>query len=499
MKTIYEKMVNESMGAQRADVSILLEKRGTDYHVKDGKPYVDAVNAMTVGNGQCKAVIDLHKTSVNAHYDILTKLTDYVRPEDDPFVEHYQTPCILEILYDEDPDFRASVVSFMEAISDQEAIVGLESVRRYAGFYGPTCVVDFALIPGSTSNVVNQILRKTDIPEAHKKAILAAKSWGMNTSYGIGDVFAHAVEEGRTIESAVDMEISELLHIYDEPVEAQADLMDDHGHTSFDVRAYMAGYRKKMEGVVKAAIDDGVHYANIVTIPAYCVGDISHHIAQSTYNMCKDDMVMAIIEAVTDVMENSLRQNLDKFQSPHQVLAVATGSSAAAAEYLLELDGFNGPSVVEFLTRRFHNYVQLYPTRGAAAELHNCDFMDMVYRGWNIMDRALRVKAGSDMVLKPNVSGLPIDLTPVMKHDVIQNPQRYVYPACAITVHFAAMMSLADYPCLLTSEPVTATMMTNVIALDKDVAAAPVRACKSCASASCVDFRHQYCEYRNAV
>lgn len=56
-------------------------------------------------------------------------------------------------------------------------------------FDGPTCVVDFALIPGSTSNVVNQILQKTDIPAAHKQAILASKSWGMNTSYGIGEVF----------------------------------------------------------------------------------------------------------------------------------------------------------------------------------------------------------------------------------------------------------------------------------------------------------------------
>ena len=42
---------------------------------------------------------------------------------------------------------------------------------------------------------------------------------------------------------------------------------------------------------VKAAVDDGVHYGNIVTIPAYCVGDISHHISQSTYNMCKDDVI----------------------------------------------------------------------------------------------------------------------------------------------------------------------------------------------------------------
>ena len=497
--TLYKKIIDEAMGAQRADLSVLQKKRGQKFEVKDGRPYVDAVNKMSAGKDQSEAVIDLHVQSVNAHYDTLLSLTDYVRPEDDPFVEHYQTPAVLEILYDIDEDFRKSVDKFIEAIAKSEALIGLESARRYSGFYGPTCVVDFALIPGSTSNVVNRILRNTDIPVDHKKAILAAKSWGMNTSYGVGDVFAHDIENGGTLAAAVDKEIEELQFIYDEPMAAQAKLMESVGMSSFDPVKYMEEYRRRMEPYVKKAIDDEVHYANIVTVPAYCVGDIAHHIAQSTFNMCKDDMVMGIIEAVTDVMENTLRQNVDKFKSYGELLAVATGSSAAAAEYILELDGFNGPAVVEFLTRRFHNFVQLYPTRGAAAELHNCDFMDMVFRGWNIMDDARKAKAGSDALLTPHVAGLPVDLSPVDNHDVIQNPQRYVYPACAITVRFAAMMSLADYPCLLTSEPVTATMMTNLIALDKGTAAAPVRACKNCASASCVDFRHQYCQYRDAV
>ena len=499
MEKLYKKMIDEAMGAQRADVNILKAKRGGPFKVADGQGYVDAVNKMKAEGDQSKAVMDLHVQSVNAHFDTLKGLTDFVKPEDDPFVEHYQTPVVLEILCDEDAAFKKSLDTFIAQIKKSEAIIGLESARRYAGFYGPTCVVDFALIPGSTSNVVNQILKKTDIPADHKKAILAAKSWGMNTSYGVGEVFAHAVEAGDTLAAAVDKEIAQLQAIYETPVEAQAKLMDGLGMDSFDPRKYMATYRDRMLPYVKAAIDDDVHYANIVTVPAYCVGDIAHHIAQSTYNMCKDDMVMAIIEAVSEVMETSLRAAIPKFTNPGQVLSLATGSGAAAAEYLLEMDGFNGLTVVELLTRRFHNFVQLYPTRGAAAELHNCDFMDMVYRGWNIMDRARRTKNGAGGELRPNVSGLPIDLSPLTKNEVIMNPQRYVYPACAITVRFAALMSLADYPCLLTSEPVTATMMTNVIALDKGTAAAPVRACKNCASAATVDFRHQYCQYREAV
>ena len=79
------------------------------------------------------------------------------------------------------------------------------------------------------------------------------------------------------------------------------------------------------------------------------------------------------------------------------------------------------------------------------------------------------------------------------------NPQRYTYPACAISVRFSSLMRLADYPCLLTSEPITATMMTNVIALHKEAPASPVRGCKNCASASLIDFRHSYCQWREAV
>lgn len=499
MKELFEKMIKEAMAAQRADVATVQQKRGTKFSMSDAKPYLDAVSGMQAASGQSKAVIDLHKESVKSHYTILSKLTTTVRPEDDPFVEHYQTPVILEILCDKDPAFKQSMAEFVKQILKSEAIIGLESARRYAGFYGPTCVVDFALIPGSTSNVVNQILRNTNIPDDHKKAILAAKSWGMNTSYGIGDVFAHAVESGDTLATATHKEIEMLASIYTHPVSAQAELMDSLGQNSFDCRKYMQEYRVWMEPFVMAAIADKVHYANIVTIPAYCVGDVAHHISQSTFNMCKDDMVMGIIEAVTDVIENSLMASVAKFKNPEQLVSVATGASAAAVEYILEMDGFNALMIVDLLTKRYHNYVQLNPTRGAAAELHNCDFMDMIYRGWGILDRARKIRNGSGKELKPTVSGLPIDLTPVYKHEIINNPQWYAYPACAITVRLSALMRLSDYPCLLTSEPITATLMTNVIALKKEIPAAPARICKNCASASCADFRHEYCQYREAV
>jgi hypothetical protein len=499
MSELYEKMINEAMMAQKADVNTVSKYRGQDFKMEHTKAYVDVANKMEAVDGQSEAVINLHVDSINTHYDTLKSLTDTVRPEDDPFVEHYQTPAILEILYEEDEGFKKSVDKFIDTIGNSEDIIGLESVRRYAGFYGPTCVVDFAMIPGSTSNVVNQILKKTDIPDDHKRAILAAKSWGMNTSYGIGEIFANKIEDGITVTEALKNEIKMIKSIYETPVDAQAKLMDSLGHESFDVRKYMSKYKEKMKGTIMAAVEDGVHYGNIVTVPAYCVGDISHHISQSTYNMCKDDVIMSIIEATTDVMESTLKNAMKDFKSEYQILSLATGSAACAVEYILELDGFNAPTVVELLTRRFHNYVQLNPTRPAAAELHNCDFMDTIYRGWKYLDEERRMINGSEGKLEPNVAGFKVDLDPINQNEVIMNPQRYTYPGCAITVRFSSLMRLADYPCLITSEPVTATLMTNVIALHKETPASPVRACKNCASACLVDFRHGYCQWKEAV
>ncbi|KZX15099.1 hypothetical protein MBCUT_17220 [Methanobrevibacter cuticularis] len=499
MSEIYKKMVDESMAAQRADVETVKKNRGKEFKLKDTKSYVDVANKMIAIEGQAQSVIDLHVSSVNTHFNALSGLTDTVRPEDDPFVEHYQTPAILEILCEEDESFHNSLKKFIDTIDDCEALIGKEVIRRYGGFYGPTCVVDFALIPGSTSNVVNQILLETKIPENHKQAILAAKSWAMNTSYGLGEIFANSLEFGDTATEAVKKEISIIKKIYETPVKAQAELMDDAGQISFDVRKYMDIYKNKMRDTTIAAVEDNVHYGNILTIPAYCVGDISHHISQSTYNMCKDDMIMGIIEATTEVIDKALNDNLGNFKSEYDVLSLATGSSASAVEYILELDGMNAIMIVDLLTKRFHNFVQQFPTRGAAAELHNCDFMDMIYRGWGYLDKARRMRSSEAEKLKPTANGFEVDLDPIRNHQVVMNPQRYTYPACAISVRFSSLMRLADYPCLLTSEPITATMMTNITALHKEIPASPVRACKNCASAALVDFRHSYCQWKEAI
>ena len=133
------------------------------------------------------------------------------------------------------------------------------------------------------------------------------------------------------------------------------------------------------------------------------------------------------------------------------------------------------PMVVDLINKRFHNYAVMHPDRGEADELHNADFIDILKRGEEILEIEPKGNGGK-------IKGIPIDFSPVENHPVIMNPQRYTYPACAITQRFAALMSLADYPCFLTTECVTATVMTNIIALQPTKVAAPARTCKDCAT-----------------
>ncbi|RLE56113.1 MAG: DUF2193 domain-containing protein [Thermoprotei archaeon] len=494
---VIKKMVEDAIAVQRADIGVIKEKRGTKFTIPDALPYVEAVRKMAPVGPMKKEVIDLHVNSVVAHYEILNEIAKdkTIRPEDDPFVEHYQTPVVLKILYELDPKFREAVETFVKELEKRRDLIGREAMRKYCGFYGPTCVVDFAYSVGGMSGLFAYILEKVPIDKKYKEAILAAKSWGMNTSYGFGAKFISAIEAGKTLEEALSAEIEMLKKIWLTPVEAQVEVMKEAGHISFDPAEYMKRYEQRIRPYVKAALDAGVHPGNICVVPAYCVGDVGHHIAQSMYNMAKDDVVMAIMEAVTEVMISTLETALKegKLKSEYDVLRVATGSTAAAVAYIAEQDGFSASMIIDLLVKRFFNLVLKSPARGVAAELHNVDFMDMLLRGWKIITPKPWGRGGE--VIK----GVKVDLTPIEKNEVLKNPQRYTYPGCAITVRFSALMRLADFPCLLTSEPVTATLNTYIVALRPETVISPPPICKSCAPSFILTGRCIHCYYRRVI
>lgn len=46
MRELFEKMIDESMAAQRADIDTIKKKRGTDFKIKDAEPYVRVASKM---------------------------------------------------------------------------------------------------------------------------------------------------------------------------------------------------------------------------------------------------------------------------------------------------------------------------------------------------------------------------------------------------------------------------------------------------------------------
>ncbi len=104
--------------------------------------------------------------------------------------------------------------------------------------------------------------------------------------------------------------------------------------------------------------------------------------------MAKDDVVMAVINAVTEVMEATMEKAKGKFRNEYSPLTIAT--DAAAATKILWMDGFTTMMMLDLLVKRFHNLVLNNPKRGAAAELHNVDFIDLIEKGERIIDHKPR-------------------------------------------------------------------------------------------------------------
>ncbi len=99
---------------------------------------------------------------------------------------------------------------------------------------------------------------------------------------------------------------------------------------------------------------------------------------------------------------------MDAYKSEWDVLSVATGAGACAVAYILWLDSFTVPMVIDLFNKRFHNYAAMNPGRGEADELHNADFMDILKRGESILE--IEPKGNG-----AKIKGIPVDLSPVQK------------------------------------------------------------------------------------
>lgn len=479
--TIYRKAIDEALSLIKADLEIIKRNRGKKFLIKHVRPYVDVVEGMEPGRGQEEAVFSLHRDSVRNHYEILNELTESITYRDEGYTEHFQTPALMEILYENDPGFREFVERFIREIGNSEDIISREGTRKYSGFYGPTCVLDLSLTPGSTVDVLNQILGRMNISGRERyyaHVILASKSWGLNTSYAFGWKFIEEIENGKTARDAVEEEIKSLQMMFDHPMKAQSDIVHDVGFSSFNPEKYLREYKKRMRKTVEDSLDKGVHYANILMIPALSIGDIGHHLSQSLYDLFEDDLALEIQEAIIEVVEETLRKNIGRYKSLKQILHIATGSAAASLASILENEGFTPGMIINLMTERFQNFIQRYPYRGVGLEFHNVDFMEAIYRGSKILHRD-----------NGEIDGIKVQLSPLRERGIIRDFRGWVYPNCGITSRFSVLMKFSDHFCLPNIEPMSMALITNIVSLEPEKPMPLVRRCKRCAVSSILPFR----------
>ncbi|MEA3281520.1 MAG: DUF2193 family protein [Euryarchaeota archaeon] len=486
--SLIEKTVNDAIAAQNAAVDAIRIHRYEDFLLEHARPYVEVIRKMECDSEQSREAIDLYQQSLLLHYDILTSLTDTITPFDTAFLEWQQTPIVLEIMYELDRDFRGAVETFIETIDEADDIIGIEATRVHNGFYGVISSSDFAAIPGSVFNVLARIIERAPIEKKYKQTILAAKSWGLNGIYVFGDTYTRVLGSTGNVAEAIEEEKKALKLNWDKPVQSMLQLMGELGHTSYDRFRYFELYREKFRGYIERAYDSGVHPANIVMLPTH-VGDIGHHIGSSYYKLCRDDMCMAILESVSKVAENTLKTALSegKIKNPFDVGYIATGACASATADILAWDGFTPDYIQDMMQKRFRNFILTHPfDRSMVGELHVNDFLDFITRGERVNAPKPRGDGGK-------VAGIPIDLSPVRDHPELNHPEAYAYPFTAITVRATALLRFIDQPCLLAPEPPSIAAMVNAVALNPEVALAPVQMCKNCATARYLPAKCDYC------
>ncbi|MCK4478213.1 DUF2193 family protein [Candidatus Bathyarchaeota archaeon] len=481
-----EKIADEIVSLQRTWVQIVKEKRGGQFEVSDWRPMLQVKNRLVPSRKQSKDVFDLYVVSANAGYSVISSLTEFVLPEDEPWLEHYQTTAVFEILYEFDKDFKRASVKVAQAIDKSHDLIQEEIFSRFYGRYGPTWIADYVPTPGSFSNLYMRILNNVDIKTEYKWAFINAVSAARNTSYSVmfGSRFFDILDDNKDIHEAISAEKEIMKDMWLNPIETQVRIMKEIGHKSFDYKKCLEMFKEKIFKATVKAAKAGVHYANLSLIPLWSAGDF-HHVSQTTYNLCKSDIEMAILESLTHALENTIEKAKlkHKLKNPYEI--PASEVTAAGAAYIMQLDGFTSEMLNDLFLKRFYNLLLKNPKK-FRYECMNGEFVNFLTRGEHYIEKP-------PVGLGGQIYGITIDLSAIDDNEVLQNPQRYGWPECPITTRFAGLLRFADEPFHLISDPLICLYATELIALNPSEPYLPFLYCKQCALAKLLPYRCKYC------
>ena len=481
-----KKIAEDIVSLQKVWVQVVKEKRGGQFRIADWRPMLQAKTKLFPSKEQSKEVFDLYIASANSAYSVLSELTDHVLPEDEPWLEHYQTTAVFEILYEYDRSFRRAALKVVEAVEKSDDLIEEELFAKFSGRYGPTWIADYVATPGSFLNLYKRILENVKIKTEYKWTFANAVSAARNTSCSVmfGAKFLDIVSKTNDIKAAVKAEKERMKQMWLSPVETQIQIMKEVGQNSFDYQKCLLRFKEKIyESTVKAA-ESKVHYANLSLIPFWGAGDF-HHISQTTYNICKGDVEMAILESVTMTLEKTLKkaQEKGKLKDPYKIPTYEVAAGAVA--YIMRMDGFTSEMVNELFLKRYYNLLLENPAK-FRFECMTDEFVNFLTQGEYIIEKTPR---GLDC----KVNGVEVDLSPIDNNEILQNPQRYSWPECPITARFSGLLKFADEPFHLFSDPLICLYATELIALNPQKPYLPFLYCKKCASSRLLPARCRYC------
>ena len=484
-----EEVAENALRLQREAVRAIERHRFENFRFSHAEGFVNAVRKMRALDGHSDEAFQLYRSSLIVHYEALTSLTESIQPFESAFLEWMQTPVAFERLMELDGSFKESVEILAKTIDESDEIISLEAMRLANGFYGITSAKDFAAIPGSTLSVLAKIVEWAGIDREHARTILAAKSWGLLTSYVFGDTFLRIFKETGDINRAINAEKRAMKSMVLQPVKTQIEIMKSFGFSSFSPERYYELYTEKFRPYIDRAFSEGVHPANIVVLPTH-VGDVGHHIGWQYYSICRDELNMEVLRVHYRMLEWNMEKILGEGLAKNvlDLSTFFTGISAAYIYRLLNDEGFTAGMLTRFFTERFyHSIMARQFERYMVNELHVNDFLDFAARGEKIGRAGWKIR------------GYEIDFTPLSESGMLSSGDLYAFPFCVTSTKFASLMKFIDMPCLLAPEPPSIAVMVNAIAMNPERAFAPVNLCKGCATAEIQPNRCMLCKAQNVI
>jgi hypothetical protein len=480
------KVSKDILTLQRSWVEAVGRGRGGRFRVGDWLGVLKTKLEMECGEGQSEEVFELYRFSAKAGYDSIRELTDYVRPEDEAWLERFQTSAVLEILYELDGGFREASVRVAEALRASRQLIAEEALSRIYGRYGSTWIVDYTPTPGSLLNLLSRVIEASGVGEPYRQMFMNLVSCTRATAYAtmFGSRMLRALEEGLGVDKGARLEAEELASMFLRPMEAQARLAEECGLALFDYWRCMEAFKGRIYEAVQGCVEAGVHYSNILSVSRWGSGDF-HHVSQTSYNLFKGDMEYAILRALTGCLERTLEGAVERGLLRGVETVPTWQVTASASAYIMRLDGFTSHMILELLERRFRNLALGRPS----TYMRECMCVEFT----NFLRWGERFIEAPPRGFGCRVNGVKIDLTAVDEDEVLSNPQRYTWPECPITVRFSSLLKFADEPFHLYSDPAICLYMTEAISLKPEESRLPLKICKECSQTTYLPNMCKYC------